>query len=359
MAKQHEIVGVDIGYGNIKIAYGNGDVPQVMILPGGVGLHKLLSQGAQINGQVQPGLYPDGVRVTVKDTDGDGMLVEKEMVAGVDRSRLPGTSIVHHNDFPSTIHYMALYYAVLSIIADSEQESKGVLKIDTLVTGLPVNQATKENRRALSRRLAGEHRVNSFLSVFVNKVTVVAQPMGGYWDAAKQFTTEPHQKVFSQGRVLVLDPGFFSLDWALFDQSYLNNQASGSNNLAMHRILSHVQDEFHNEYGEELKIYTIERAIREGHYNVLFGAKDLNIKYLVDKAFNTIAGDVVTELHNAKQFDREKIDMVVLVGGGAQIYSRVARKAFPHSLIAISPDPVVANARGYWYAGWMNKQASS
>jgi plasmid segregation protein ParM len=355
MSRQHAIVGIDIGYGNLKIAYGGGESPQTVVLPAGVGPARNLAM-AVTGAADADGIYPDGFRVLVKSKSAAGDETELDMVAGVDRSRLPGTPVVHHENYMETPAYAGLYYAALSLLAESSGD--GHVRIGEVVTGLPVDQASSPSLcNALTRRLSGVHRVTRSLKIEVDKVRVVAQPIGGFADACYQLPGRHQQRAIREGRVLVLDPGYYSLDMALFDRGYFNRSASASNNLAMHMLLSRIQSYFRDAYNEQVKLATIDRAIRQGSYSVLMGRDDVDLRPLIRRASDSIANDVATEIQNANQFDREKIDMVVLVGGGAETYAPIAKRAFPNSMVEMTPYPVAANVRGYWYSGWAGRAA--
>lgn len=345
------VVGLDVGYGNLKVAYGGSDVPQVVVLPGGAGPYDSLNRKASVSGGLPSSVLADGIHVSVPWPRGTKGPKVFDMVAGVDRTRLPTVPVTKHDRFPETPEYMALYYAALTVVAGANPS--GFLEVNTLITGLPVAQSLDQKERsALRDRLAGTYHPTRELTVRVSNVYVTAQPNGGFWDASYQLRDPRFQRAITEGRVLVLDPGYFSLDWALFDHGYLSRPASGSNNLAMHRLYMHVQRRFQSRYDEQIKISTIDGALRSGRRTVLWQGADLDLAPMLAEAADDLADDVITELRNSSQYDSEKIDLVVMVGGGSDLYAPVARRVFPHSLITITPQPVAANARGFWYAGW-------
>lgn len=44
-------------------------------------------------------------------------------------------------------------------------------------------------------------------------------------------------------------------------------------------------------------------------------------------------------------------DVVLLAGGGAEAYKAAAKELFPKSRIVMTGDPLIANAKGFWFCG--------
>ena len=109
------ILGLDIGYSNLKIAMGfKGGHVTTTVLPVGAGPLALMPQ--QLTGG-----EGNCIQVVIDD---------EKWVAGVEPDRLQGWNRELHDDYPATKPYKALFYAALLL---SEQK-----EIDVLVTGLPV-----------------------------------------------------------------------------------------------------------------------------------------------------------------------------------------------------------------------------
>ena len=131
------IVGLDVGYSNLKIAAGEaGGVPQVSMRPAGAAPAQRLGE------RVGSGPAPaDGIYVDVRG---------QRWIAAVEPGRLEGWQRPLHEDYATSPAYEALVKAGL-VLADYR-------RIDQLVTGLPVSQAREPRRReALTRLLVGRH----------------------------------------------------------------------------------------------------------------------------------------------------------------------------------------------------------
>jgi plasmid segregation protein ParM len=119
------ILGIDIGYSNLKLAYGSkGASPTTLLRPAGAAPADRFS--SRFDGKAQD----DFLHVQVNG---------EPFIAGVapDRAELWSRSL--HADYASSASYQALFHAGLLL---SEMEH-----IDILVTGLPVTQYLDEGRR--------------------------------------------------------------------------------------------------------------------------------------------------------------------------------------------------------------------
>lgn len=196
--KEMFVVGMDIGYSNLKLSFGHkeADEPKTAVLPVGAGPVELLPQS-----------------IHAKDNDGSlrVQINNEKWVAGVEPDRLQGWDRELHSDYPSTDAYKALFYASLLL---SEQPV-----VDMLVTGLPVDQHQDERiRSALTKRLLGTHVITPKRSVEVKEVSVVPQPIGAYVDLVTSTKDEDLVDTINEGRTMIIDPGFFSVDWVLLSE---------------------------------------------------------------------------------------------------------------------------------------------
>jgi plasmid segregation protein ParM len=153
------ILGIDIGYSNLKLAFSkSGDKPKTILRPAGAAPADRF--GNRFDGKVQA----DFLHVLVGD---------EEFVAGVSPDRAEMWTRSLHADYSSSHSYKALFHAGLLL---SEMD-----RIDTLVTGLPVSQYLDENRKkVLVEQMQGTHQVTPKRAVTAENVKVVPQPIGGF-----------------------------------------------------------------------------------------------------------------------------------------------------------------------------------
>jgi plasmid segregation protein ParM len=333
-----DVFALDIGYSNLKVAYGEGAIPQVVVMPAGVGPVEACTEdlGAGLGSHNQAESIDIGGR---------------QFVAGIDQSYLR-VKRNRHPDYPMSDEYLALYYRALRLAAAGE--------IDTLVTGVPVEQHRDGKFcERLAERLRGRHEIKTGLSVSVKEVFITAQPIGAFADATVQMGSEGDRQIIRLGRVLVVDPGFYSNDWALFDQGRLVRSASGSNNNAMGQVLEDTVQRIEKELHDRVKVDRIEQALRRGAQTVLFHGEHLDFTPYLHSALEAVNRENTTDLLNTKNFEREQVDLVILGGGGAEYFRTAVKQAFPGSRIEVLPRPVAANVRGYWYMQRARRMATT
>ena len=143
------VLGVDIGYSNLKLAFGqSGSEPKTIILPAGAGPADRMPE------RIGGGNDDTCLYVSVDN---------ERWAAGVPAGRLQGWERELHPEYPTTKTYKALFHAAL-LMAETES-------IDLVVTGLPVSQFHEPQRKSdLVQRLKGVHQVTPKRSITVHDV---------------------------------------------------------------------------------------------------------------------------------------------------------------------------------------------
>lgn len=323
------ILGLDIGYSNLKMAMGfRGEKVTTTVLPVGAGPLALMPQ--QLTGG-----EGNCIQVVIDD---------EKWVAGVEPDRLQGWNRDLHADYPATKPYKALFYAALLL---SEQK-----EIDVLVTGLPVNQfMNPELREALKKRLEGEHQITPKRSVTVKSVVVVPQPAGAYMDIVSSTKDEGLLEVLQEGKTVVIDPGFFSVDWVALEEGEVRYHSSGTSLKAMSVLLEAINLLIQEDHGGSPGIEKIEKAIRSGKDEILLFGQKVGLKEYLDRCSFNVAQNALTQMRSSMREDGMDADVVLLAGGGAEAYKIAAKELFPKSRIVMSSNPLVANANGFWFCG--------
>lgn len=312
-------VGIDIGYSNLKVAYGGDNSPITKLIPAGAATVDRLALNIMT---LQP---VDCIRVMV---DGE------QFGVGLTHSDATFTREIH-DQYIKTRSYRALFYAGLLL---TEYDH-----IDTLVTGLPVSHMTPENIEFLKKMMTGEHQITPKVSVTVDKVIVVPQPLGGIVDLSGR------DDVPIEKNILVVDPGFFSFDWAIFQNTKYKQEFSGTSTLACSFLIEKACDLIGQDYGVKPYDYGIEDAIRRGSKKISVRGKDVEFMPYIERAAKIVAPDVVGSMRKTIRNLPEKCDLILFVGGGTSFYKDEIVKAFDDTQVIVSDDPVFANVRGFWY----------
>jgi len=328
------ILGMDIGYSNLKIAFGEDSMerPETKILPAGAAPEEFLPFSFMNR-------KSDGFFVTVKN---------ELFVAGIEPSLLEGWNRELHGDYPFTPTYRALFYTSLLLTGKKE--------IDLLVTGLPVNQFLDSSyRQKLMNSLKGVHRITrSGREVKVKNVAVIAQPMGSYLSA---YLEEEEDKSLVEATTLVFDVGFFSVDWVVIDNQNVVKSSSGTSIFATSWLLEKVADLISHDYGSCPGLEKLESALRKDEGKIYVFSEKVNIYPYLQKVIKKYGANIAAELKRALRFQRfDTISNVVITGGGSEFYREVIEKITPRSRLIFVDDPVTANARGFWYYGLILKE---
>jgi len=321
------VLGIDIGYSNLKLAFGKrGTEPKVLLKPAGAAPVDRLGEKIADKGK------DDFLRVVVNGSP---------FAAGLSPDRAELWSRELHEDYPSTESYRALFHAGL-LLAELEQ-------IDLLVTGLPVSQyLNQELRTRLQTQMTGEHQVTPRRRITVQAVKVVPQPVGGFVDHVWNLKDAAE---FEDSRVLVVDPGFFSVDWVLISNGELRRQSCGTSLEASSVILDEAAKQLANDFGGNVGRERLENAVRLNQTEVRLYGEKIDIAPYLNAASAKVGPIVATRLRESLRKENAGADIVLLVGGGAGFFKESVIEAFPNLKVTTPESPVYANARGFWRMG--------
>jgi plasmid segregation protein ParM len=238
-------------------------------------------------------------------------------------------------DFSKTNEHKALLLGALYFM-------EPVSKIDLLVLGLPVRFLAKK-KAGLEKKFQGKHTLPDGRVVCVERVEVIAQPIGGYlsWKETLPSNTSPSS-------TLVIDPGFYTFDFVVVKNGSAVASQCGSFPGGMSMLLQFVAKQIGKKFDiEYTNLRRIERGIISGNFS-LYGKK-VDLRSLM-KPFQKETFHIIQKIVNQLDDGRD-IDAIVLVGGGAGMFSGAIRLLFPkHALIA-QKDAIGANASGFWLYG--------
>lgn len=317
------IIGLDIGYSNLKLAHGDGPVPQLAIVPSGAAPMDRM-----------PTRYDGRAASDVLHVLVDG----REYAAGIRQDRAELWSRALHDDYTESASYKALFHAGVLL--------SGYDVVDVLVTGLPVHlHSDKARVDHLVSLMQGVHQVTARRSVTVKKVKVVPQPIGGLLDYIAQSGED-----IEDARVLVIDPGFFSVDWVLISRNEFVRSASGSSAHATSVLLEESAKLMAHDYGAAPSIEDLEGAIRSGKDSVTILGRRVDYLHYVEEAAKSVT-PLVADTVKKSMRAMPSPDIIVLVGGGASYYNAAITGAFDPVRVVMPDDCVYSNARGFWHMG--------
>lgn len=330
------VMGMDIGYGNLKIAFGDSaeagpfaEIYPACAVPAELVATSLFQSDTE---------NETGIRVQVDGVD---------WMAGV-----PGEAVQRHA--PRQLHEGYVGSTPWTALAYAGLLMTGKTVIDKLVVGLPVQHYEEQQRREQVKTLLQKvHVVLPRRHVEVREVQVVPQPVGAYVDAINgHWCPEDAQERLAEETSLVIDPGFFSLDWTLVRAGgRYAALASGSSLLAVSQLLEATKKLIGKDYGKMPTITQLESCLQNGRKTLFVFHQEIILKPYYEQAAQLIAREAFSDMRGMLRQVDESINFIVLAGGGATLYAPLAQEVYPDSQILVSETPELANAQGFWYLG--------
>lgn len=225
---------------------------------------------------------------------------------------------------------------------------QGAPEIDLLVLGLPVN--TFERYHAdLEKRMLGAHPIpfrSGETTCQVRNVRVIPQPIGAFFDHSVREGTYDRMR---HEMNLLVDVGYFTLDWVVASGVKMNNARSSAEPGGMSSVLQAIAAQVGKKLGETISnLSLIEEAIRTGTNPRFYGEEydisdDIKVgKKKAEQFLNVLVNKVGPSMDIAN---------IILAGGGAEFFRDVLASKFPRHKIITTDDPVFANVRGFQRAG--------
>jgi plasmid segregation protein ParM len=326
MGENKVVRAIDVGYGNVK--YTTGVDAEGKAVCGHFPAVAAVASGRDIGAGVSA--KKDVVTVAA---GGNNYLVGPDALLSL-KSEMNGR--VLSRDYPETDRYLALARGALAYM-DCKQ-------IDLLVTGLPVAYLGDYKGR-LENRLAGEHQYPDGRTVIVRKAWAIPQPLGGYL----QYAIESRSETIKDSNCLVVDAGFFTVDWLVCRGLKVIDERSGSLPGGMSKLLARMAEAVSEQVGEPFSdINRLDEALRNGGVLQWYG-QPLDIKPFTPRFRPEI--DEAVEAILASVGSMNDIGSVLLVGGGAGQFQAGLKQVCRRNPLSVADDGMFANVRGFHLAG--------
>lgn len=224
-------------------------------------------------------------------------------------------------------------------------------RIGILVVGLPVSTYQDSSLRLkLEAKLKGEHPLPHGRTVHVERVRVVPQPLGTFFDFS--FKGNKYDQMKKQMN-LIIDPGFFTFDWLLISSGLIPvDTRSGAVNRGMSGVLKMIAENINKQEKLDTDTSMLVRML-DDHFRTNepfapFGKVTDVTPYL--HLGRSVAQEAVAAMTNTVGNGAD-IQNILLAGGGAAFYLEAIREKFPRHNIITVDDPVFSNVRGFQVAG--------
>lgn len=223
-----------------------------------------------------------------------------------------------------------------------------------VVSGLPVGFLKQDYERFIEA-LSGRHTVTYHLpdnktrnrEVIINAVQVMPQPLGSVFGILMDENGRPMNRELPDQKVGVVDIGFRTTDFSVFDRMKYVERSSATVDLGMARSFMAIAEKLKRESGVQVELYRLYDAVENGFIRIK--GREYNIANLRDKVFARTAEEIAGEV--ARQWTEEwDMDCVILTGGGSRPLAEYLAPKLDMQVVAGGPadgDPRFHNVNGY------------
>jgi len=322
------VFAVDVGYGNTKYAYRNGEAIATGMFPSlaPVAAHTSLSA------------YGDGVltsrRITKICVDGAYYEVGPDVAI---TAAYGNTGRTLSEDFALSATYAALLGGAVHF--------SGVKHIERLALGLPVHSMQKYAQE-LKDRFTGKNDFGHG-PVQIEKVQVIPQPLGSLVYASGN---RRHEFGLDCAH-LIIDVGYFTTDWVYANGFTMDERRSGGLPGGASHIYQSIAGLISKQQGEPVTEFErIDKALREKKPFYFFG-EDIDLQPFLDNSEPVISATVKEMQNNVGRLG--DVRSIILSGGGAALYEPMIRRSFPRVAVDVLDAPCLTNAKGFMVIGEM------
>lgn len=330
---------IDVGYGNTKFTMFHNHGQEIVCAS-----FPSIAPQAAVGPDLSGGVFQKRNTFTI-EVDG----VRYEVGKDADLARDASYGRILDPAYSLTDTYLALVRGAIAYM--------GVPHIDVLMLGLPVNTFEQYNQK-VAERIRGEHMIpdanGQQRPVQVHEVRVIAQPIGGFFDHS--IRNGIYRRMRDQINLLI-DPGYYTLDWVVAHGIKMINARSGAHSGGMSAVLGSMAESIGHELKTQISDVTaIDNAIRT-NTNPRFYGREYEINRFVEIG-KAKARQFVAVLAN-KVGNAVDIDNIILVGGGAQFFRDVIQEKFPNHELSIATEAEYANVRGFQLLGEQHAASSA
>ena len=231
---------------------------------------------------------------------------------------------------------------------------RGVLKkmgqqrLDILVLGAPLLNFDRV-APVLEKTFTGEIYVGREYCIDVKRVIVLPQPVGGLAWSGSLARAEGHE---TSGRTLLIDIGYFTVDWLVADGTRALPERSGSYPGGMSALIRELANEISLATGDDITTMAmwekIDRHLYANEKFTIYGRE-----YDLSRHAQTIKSTVSQTVAAIAQRigDPKDISQIILVGGGAHRFAEALRGQYPTMTVSITADAPFANVKGFQLIG--------
>lgn len=321
-------IGVDLGYGFVKITDGKKD----KLFPSVVGqartLRYVTDEGPEQN-------MINNLHIAVDD---------REYFVGDLANRQSDVVLFSLNEtrMDESISKVLLTTS-LALLAEGHNTNFNI------VTGLPVGFFT-ETKQTVTQLFKGRHNVSlkrnrnsdQDFAVMVDEVKVLPEPFGSLFDLILDYNGNVVDENLAASKVGIIDIGFRTTDYIVVDNLENIDRLSGSSNTALSTAYVLISELLKEEFKISKPIYQLDQIVRSGEIRI--SGKTYKLDEIIKHAFSVVAEKLITEI-NSLWINKWELDMVFITGGGGVALAEYLMPHFDNSLLA--KEAQFANVYGF------------
>ncbi|NLW46484.1 MAG: ParM/StbA family protein [Firmicutes bacterium] len=321
-------IGVDLGYGFVKITDGKKD----KLFPSVVGQARTLRY---VTDESPEQNLINNLHVAVEG---------REYFVGDLANRQSDVVLFSLNESRMDERISKILFATaLALLAEGQSTNYNI------VTGLPVGFYT-ETKQTLTQLYKGRQDVimkrkqtpDQEYSLMVNEVKVLPEPFGSLFDLILDYSGNIVDENLAASKVGIIDVGFRTTDYIVVDNLENIDRLSGSSNTALSTAYVIISELLKEEFKITKPIYQLDQTIRSSEIRI--SGKTYNLDEIKKHAFGMVAEKLITEI-NSLWINKWELDMVFITGGGGMALAEYLMPHFENSLLA--KEAQFANVYGF------------
>jgi plasmid segregation protein ParM len=320
-------IGLDIGYGVTKVTDGETHVKFPSVA---AHAHNLKYQSDKISAK-----YPGD---EIADEDGDWFVGDLAIKQAPLSEHLTLRGRTNNEDFNMAFRLRMMKVALAKIMPHQNGDVVHII----ISTGLPVDHMP--DAALLKASLIGQHKITTNNASFIANVVdvlVMPQPAGAIYSVMMTADGElnPYHTATTTG---VADVGTFTLDVALDDDGEFVDAQGGTLESGIHTAQQRISDTFEAEFRAKPTPKQIEQILTKGYVKI--NGVVIDYSHHSREALKPVH-DGLKSLMGKKWGVATHVDLILIVGGGAEVVDKDVLQAYPQAIVVDNPQ--MANAIGY------------
>lgn len=258
-------------------------------------------------------------------------------------------------DYSRSTAYKALFMGALHNIARANAVRGDVMRIETLVGGLPLS-SVRTHSAELRDFMRGEHKIphpadkERILTVDIRTAMVMAQPQG-----ALQSHYARQGSVDREATTLVLDMGGGTFDWFVAKGMSANLNLCGAAPIGALACVTAICDAIDPEFKHSAQtMERIDHALRTGTDTFKVSGTSYRISAYAN-IVQGVLGDAIEQMTKSVGNLRD-MDTILFTGGAGKLLFNAFKQKHPalEKAMALDDEPVMSNVRGFhmWAESW-------